>query len=63
MGFWEIALIVVCAVLVVGVTIAAVVRRAGGKGNCGCDCSHCSACTHCASAQSDNAVDSVESKQ
>ena len=47
MGTWEIALIVLCSAIVVGVIVSRIVKRVKGKPpcDCGCDCSHCSGCT------------------
>lgn len=49
MGVWEIVLIVACALLVVGVVTARLVRKAKGKStcDCGCDCAHCRGCSLC----------------
>lgn len=44
-GAAEIILIVACAALVVGVTVAAVIRKKKGKPSCGCDCANC--CANC----------------
>ena len=46
MGVFEIILIVACAALVIGVTVATIIRKKQGKSSCdcGCDCCqyHCS---------------------
>ena len=46
MGAWEIALIVLCSAIVVGVILSRIVKKAKGKPtcDCGCDCAHCSGC-------------------
>ena len=46
MGACEIALIVLCAAIVVGVIVSRIVKRVKGKPtcDCGCDCAHCSGC-------------------
>ena len=46
MGAWEIALIVLCAAVVIGVIVSRIVKKAKGKPtcDCGCDCAHCSGC-------------------
>lgn len=48
MGAWEIILIVVCVLLVSGVIVGRIVRKAKGKPtcDCGCDCAHCAGCAH-----------------
>ena len=48
LGIGEIILIIACALIVVGVAIAAIVRKVKGKPGCDCDCGCCSGCTHCA---------------
>jgi len=50
---WEIILIVACAAIVVGVVVAAVVRKLKGKSGCDCDCASCGMCSHCAAKQVD----------
>ncbi len=47
MGPWEIVLIVACALIVVGVITAAIIRKKKGKSSCGCDCSSCPGCSSC----------------
>ena len=48
MGAWEIILIVACALLVIGVAVSRIVKKAKGKPtcDCGCDCAHCAGCAH-----------------
>jgi hypothetical protein len=47
MGIAEVLLIIGCAALVIGVIVAAVVRKVKGKPSCdcGCDCSRCHLCS------------------
>ena len=42
MGFFEIIVIVVCSLIVVGVIAKAIIDKKKGKSPCGCDCSKCS---------------------
>lgn len=42
MGFFEILLIVLCALIVIGVIVKSVIDKKKGKSSCGCDCSKCS---------------------
>lgn len=41
-GAGEIILIAACAAVVIGVIVAAIVRKKKGKPSCGCDCANCS---------------------
>ena len=47
MGAWEIVLIIACSLIVIGVIVSVIVKKAKGKPtcDCGCECSHCSG--HC----------------
>lgn len=50
MGAWEIVLIVVCALIVVGVAISLIVKKLKGKPiTCDCDCcdGYCEHCSKC----------------
>ena len=42
---WEGKLIAVCAAIVIGVVVCAIVRKKRGKGGCDCGCDGC--CEHC----------------
>lgn len=57
MNAWEIVLIVACVAIVVGVVIAAVVRKVKGKSSCGCDCANCGMCPHCSAKSVGSDVD------
>jgi hypothetical protein len=41
MGFLEIAVIVVCSLVVIGVIAKSIIDKKKGKSPCGCDCSKC----------------------
>lgn len=47
LGAGEIALIVACAVIIVGAITTAIVRKLRGKSSCGGDCGSCDGCSHC----------------
>ena len=42
MGFFEILVIVLSVLIVVGVIVKSVIDKKRGKSPCGCDCSKCS---------------------
>ncbi len=42
MGFLEIAVIVICSLIVVCVIAKVIIDKKKGKSYCGCDCSKCS---------------------
>ena len=48
MGIPEIILIVICAAVVISVSVVALIRKKQGKcsGDCGGDCAHCSSCQY-----------------
>ena len=47
MGIWEILLIIGCAVIVIGVITASIIRKVKGKPSCDCGCSgNCSCCAY-----------------
>lgn len=54
LGACDILLIVVCALIVAGVVISAIVRKANNKTSCGGDCGCCSGCSHCAATKVDD---------
>lgn len=63
MKLWEILLIVACAALVVGVVVAAVVRKVRGKSgcDCDCDCASCGMCSHISvQSETDNASEPAQ---
>ncbi|MCM1289450.1 MAG: hypothetical protein NC132_02210 [Corallococcus sp.] len=60
MKLWEILLIVACAAIVLGVVIAAVVRKVKGKSGCGCDCASCGMCSHCSQQDAKDNADVLE---
>lgn len=47
MGFFEIALIVGSGAFVIGVIVAAIIRKKKGISSCDCDCGCCSHCKGC----------------
>lgn len=47
LGVGEIALIIACAVIIVGAIAAAIIRKVNGKPSCGEDCACCKGCSHC----------------
>lgn len=51
MGPFEIALIVFCGVVVIGVVVSRIVRKKKGKSSCDCGCSDCASCAYCAEAK------------
>ncbi|MBQ6922196.1 MAG: FeoB-associated Cys-rich membrane protein [Clostridia bacterium] len=53
MGAWEIILIIACALIVSGVIVSRIVRKAKGKPTCDCGCS-CKCCSGCPSAKNKN---------
>lgn len=59
LGVCDIIVIVCCAVFVIGVIAAAIIRKAKGKGGCSGDCGYCSGCSHCKPAEN---ADKVERK-
>ena len=50
----DIVLIIGCVAVVLGVAIAAIIRKKKGKSSCGGDCGCCGACSACKSMQKDN---------
>lgn len=50
----DIVLIIGCVAVVLGVAIAAIIRKKKGKSSCGGDCGCCGACSACKYAQKDN---------
>lgn len=54
MGVREIILIVVCAAVVIGVSVSAYVRKKQGKSSCDCggDCSCCGGCSYAKKSKS-----------
>lgn len=47
LGVGEILLIIACALIVIGVVAAAIVRKIKGKSACGGDCGCCAGCSRC----------------
>lgn len=47
MGFFEILLIVACALIVISVIVSWIIRKKKGKTSCGCNCSSCGHCLSC----------------
>lgn len=50
----DIVLIIGCVAVVLGVAIAAIIRKKKGKSSCGGDCGCCGACSACKYVQKDN---------
>lgn len=50
----DIVLIIGCVAVVLGVAIAAIIRKKKGKSSCGGDCVCCGACSACKYAQKEN---------
>ncbi len=57
MSWIDILIVALAAVAVVGVTVAAIIRKKQGKTSCGCDCSSCAGCSSCSSAKKQENTD------